>query len=46
VSQGVMHRAQCPVAIVHPAKELQHETDHRAITPEHHLPVPPVRDQT
>jgi len=46
VSQGVMHRAQCPVAMVHPPKELQHAGDDRTIAPEHHLPVPPVRDQT
>jgi len=46
VSQGVMHRAQCPVAIVPPTKELLHEGDDRTIAHEHRLPVPPVRQKT
>ena len=46
VSQGVLHRSQCPVAIVHGAKELRHDWDHRTISPEHGLPVPPVHEQT
>ncbi len=46
VSQGVLHRSQCPVAIVHGASELRHDRDHRTISPEHGLPVPPVHEQT
>ena len=46
VSQGVIHRAQCPVAIVHPTNERLHEGDDRTIAHEHRLPVPPVHEQT
>lgn len=42
VSQGVVHRAHCPVAIVRaPRDHRQGDGD----TAEHHLPVPPVREQ-
>jgi nucleotide-binding universal stress UspA family protein len=46
VSQGVLHRSHCPVAVVHAAKELQHDRDDKATSPEHRHPVPPVREQT
>lgn len=46
VSQGVMHRSHCPVAIVHGSTEFQHDSDERDFSPERHLPVPPVREQT
>ena len=42
VSQGVVHHAHCPVAVVRGPR------DHRqgdGETEEHHLPVPPVREQ-
>jgi nucleotide-binding universal stress UspA family protein len=45
VSQGVMHRSHCPVAVVHSAGELQHDRG-RAASPERRLPVPPVREHT
>jgi len=43
VSQGVMHRATCPVAIVHGHREPHHDVEELA---EHVLPLPPVREQT
>ena len=46
VSQGVMHRAQCPVAIVHGHKEPPHDWDDLDTFRAHVLPVPPVREQT
>ena len=46
VSQGVMHRAQCPVAIVHGPKEPQRDWDDLDTPGEHLLPIPPVREQT
>jgi nucleotide-binding universal stress UspA family protein len=42
VSQGVMHRAQCPVAIVRGLKEPQYDWDDQGNMSEHVLPVPPV----
>jgi nucleotide-binding universal stress UspA family protein len=42
VSQGVMNRAQCPVAIVHGLKEPQHDWDDQDTRGEHVLPVPAV----
>jgi nucleotide-binding universal stress UspA family protein len=43
VSQGVVHRAQCPVAIIRaPREDLHHQGD--GTTEGHHLPVPPVRE--
>jgi nucleotide-binding universal stress UspA family protein len=46
VSQGVMHRAQCPVAIVHGQKEPQPDRDDVDASSPHLLPVPPVREHT
>ena len=46
VSQGVMHRAHCPVAVVHGAKERQHDWDDLDTPGEHLLPVPPIREHT
>ena len=46
VSQGVMHRAQCPVAIVHRSKEPQHDWDDLDTPGEHLLPVPAARART
>jgi nucleotide-binding universal stress UspA family protein len=46
VSQGVMHRAHCPVAIVHAAKEPPDDREDKSGTAPHGLPVPPVREQT
>ncbi len=43
VSQGVVHRAQCPVAIIRAPREDAHHHGDRA-TEEHRLPVPPVRE--
>ena len=44
VSQGVVHRAHCPVAIVRaPREDHHHQGD--GDTEEHHLPVPPVRER-
>jgi nucleotide-binding universal stress UspA family protein len=43
VSQGVVHRAQCPVAIIRaPHQDSHHHGDGAA--EEHRLPVPPVRE--
>ena len=46
VSQGVMHGSHCAVAVVHGAKELQHDRDERETSHEHGLPLPPVREHT
>jgi len=46
VSQGVMHRAHCPVAMVHPAEEPPDDREDKSGTATHGLPVPPVREQT
>ena len=46
VSQGVMHQAHCPVAIVHAPKEPQDDREATSGTAPHGLPVPPVREQT
>ena len=43
VSQGVVHRAHCPVAIVRAPRDHHRQGD--GDTEEHHLPVPPVREQ-
>jgi len=43
VSQGVVHRAQCPVAIIRAAREDGHHHGDGAVD-EHRLPVPPVRE--
>jgi nucleotide-binding universal stress UspA family protein len=43
VSQGVVHRAHCPVAIVRAPREDHHQQADRD-PDEHHLPVPPVRE--
>ena len=42
VSQGVVHRAQCPVAIVRAPRDDGHH--HGDGAEEHRLPVPPVRE--
>jgi len=43
VSQGVVHRAQCPVAIIRaPHEDSHHHGD--GASEEHRLPVPPVRE--
>ena len=44
VSQGVMHRAQCSVAIVRGAKEVDHGPDQIDISAEHLVPVLPTRE--
>lgn len=44
VSQGVMHRARCPVAIVHCPTEPHHVRQHTGTSGEHLLPVPPVHE--
>ncbi len=49
VSQGVMHRAQCPVAIVHGHKEAPSDWDEPVSAEQGLLPVPrvpPVREPT
>ena len=46
VSQGVMRRAQCPVAIVHGHKEPLADWDRLDTSGEHVLPLPPVREHT
>ena len=46
VSQGVMHRAQCPVAIVHGEKQPSADWDDASAPTQHALPVPPVREHT
>src|SRR5690349_20277999 len=43
VSQGVIHHAHCPVAIVRAPRD--HHRQENGETEEHHLPVPPVREQ-
>jgi nucleotide-binding universal stress UspA family protein len=43
VSQGVLHRSHCPVAIVRAPREDRHHSGDGA-TEEHRLPVPPVRE--
>jgi nucleotide-binding universal stress UspA family protein len=43
VSQGVVHRARCPVAIVRAPREDGHHHGDGAAE-EHRLPVPPVRE--
>ncbi len=45
VSQGVMHRAQCPVAVVH-GQKAQPDWDNPVAPILHALPVPPVREHT
>lgn len=44
VSQAVMHRAHCPVAIVRGPKESQHDRDDKDTSGEFKLPAPPVRE--
>jgi len=46
VSQGVMHRAQCPVAIVHAPKGTRQDHDRLEHLEGHVLPVAPVREET
>ncbi|MEO8517903.1 MAG: universal stress protein [Dermatophilaceae bacterium] len=46
VSQGVMHRAQCPVAIVHGQRQPRAEWDDPSGPGVHELPLPPVREHT
>ena len=46
VSQAVMHRAHCPVAIVRGPKEARHDRDDKDTSGEFRLPVPPVREHT
>ena len=46
VSQGVMHRAQCPVAIVHGQRDPRPEWDDLDGPGVHELPLPPVREHT
>lgn len=46
VSQGVMHRAKCPVAIVHGHLEAQPDRGAVDASSPHVLPVPPVREHT
>mgnify|MGYP001792195113 CR=1 FL=1 len=46
VSQGVMHRAKCPVAIVHGQKERGPDRDDPTPAIHRLLPVPPVREYT
>ena len=46
VSQGVIHRSHCPVAIVHAAKEPPDDRDDTSGTAPHGFPVPPVRELT
>ena len=45
VSQGVLHRAQCPVVIVH-GQKAQSDWDNVVAPILHALPVPPVREHT
>lgn len=46
VSQGVMHRAKCPVAIVHGQKDAQTQWDGPGTSTKHMALVPPVRERT
>lgn len=46
VSQGVMHRARCSVAVVHGPREVHHDQDDIDTSAELLLPVPPVREHT
>ncbi len=46
VSQGVMHRAHCPVALVRAPTEPQDDRKDQSGAALHGLPVPPVREQT
>jgi nucleotide-binding universal stress UspA family protein len=46
VSQGVMQRAHCSVAIVHSPHEVHHDRDDIETSAEHLLPVLPIREHT
>lgn len=46
VSQGVMHRSHCPVAIVHSPQEPQHDRQRTDTSHAHLLPLPPVHEQS
>ncbi len=46
VSQGVMHRAKCPVAIVHGQQDAQTHYDGQGASAKHMALVPPVRERT
>ena len=46
VSQGVMHRAQCSVAIVHGPEEVQHDQDAVDTSAEHLLPLRPTDEHS
>jgi len=46
VSQGVVHRSHCPVAIVHGPRQVWADRDDPELSHPHLLPLPPVLEQT